>query len=146
MASRNHEYANYVCDVLAPLGPIRWRVMFGGYGVYCGELFFALIVDDVLYFKANAETRPLFEAEDLEPFTYEKQGQRQSLAYYRAPELIFEDEEALRHWGNLALGAALKARKAKPAGKTGAAGKEVSKKKAAPAARKKARHEQEGSA
>ena len=87
--------------------------MFGGYGVYCGDLFFALTVDEVLYLKADDESRGLFEAEQLPPFTYDKQGKTAVIRYYQAPDLIFDDEEALRYWGNLALGAALRARKLK---------------------------------
>lgn len=133
MGKANPEYANYLADVLAPLGPIHWRAMFGGYGVYCGDLFFALAVDDVLYLKADAETRERFEQAGLPPFTYLKQGQKSvSVSYYQAPDEIFDDEEALRLWGNLALAAALRARK-KPAVKKVAA---AAKKPAARAAGK----------
>ena len=112
MGKANPEYANYLADLLARLGPVHWRAMFGGYGIYCGELFFALAVDDVLYLKADAETRPRFEAEGLPPFTYEKKGGKAaSISYFQAPDDIFDDEDALRLWGNLALGAALRARK-----------------------------------
>ena len=115
MARANHEYADYLADVLGVLGPIHWRAMFGGYGIYCGDLFFALAIDDVLYLKADADTRPRFEAEGLPPFSYERQGKVASLHYYQAPDAIFDDEEALRVWGNLALAAALRARKSAPA-------------------------------
>jgi len=97
MGKANHEYADYLADVLTPLGPIHWRAMFGGYGFYCGELFFALAVDDVLYLKADADTRPRFEAEGLPPFTYEKknQGTSASISYFQAPDDVFDDDEAL---------------------------------------------------
>lgn len=36
--------------------------MFGGVGLYAGELFFALIDDDILYLKADDTTRAAFEA------------------------------------------------------------------------------------
>jgi DNA transformation protein len=117
VGKRNDEFANYIADLLAPLGPIHWRAMFGGYGVYCGELFFALIIEEVLYFKADDVSRGRFEAEQLPPFTYDKQGKTAMIRYYQAPDLIFDDEEALREWGNLALEAALRARKGKPAPK-----------------------------
>lgn len=147
MGRANPEYANYLADLLSPLGPIHWRAMFGGYGVYCGDLFFALAVDDVLYLKADGESRERFEQAGLPPFTYEKQGTRASISYYQAPDEIFDDEEALRDWGNLALAAALRARKPvkKPApAKTAAAKKPAAKKPVVkvqavkkPAARKK---------
>lgn len=36
--------------------------MFGGVGLYAGELFFALIDDDILYLKADDATPAAFEA------------------------------------------------------------------------------------
>jgi DNA transformation protein len=35
--------------------------MFGGVGIYSGDLFFALIADDTVYFKADDSTRPWAE-------------------------------------------------------------------------------------
>ena len=39
--------------------------MFGGVGIYAGELFFALIADDTLYLKADDQTRSEFERRGL---------------------------------------------------------------------------------
>jgi len=83
MGKANHEYADYLADVLTPLGPIHWRAMFGGYGFYCGELFFALAVDDVLYLKADADTRPRFEAEGLPPFRRKIRARAPASAIFR---------------------------------------------------------------
>ena len=33
------EYADYLHDLLQPLGKIRLRRMFGGYGIYADDLF-----------------------------------------------------------------------------------------------------------
>lgn len=116
MVAVQHEYAEYLADILSPLGRIHWRAMFGGYGFYCGELFFALAAGEVLYFKADADSRALFEAAGLPPFVYYKQGRPMSLSYYQAPELVFDDEEALREWGVLALAAAARASRPRPRG------------------------------
>ena len=42
--------------------------MFGGVGIYAGELFFALIADDTVYFKVDQSNRPEFEARGMGPF------------------------------------------------------------------------------
>ena len=42
-------YVDYILDTLSPLGNIRARKMFGGYGVYKDTVFFALIIDDTLF-------------------------------------------------------------------------------------------------
>lgn len=104
------EYRQYVRDILSVLGPLRIRAMFGGLGVYCDDLFFALVIGDQLYFKADAQSRHFFEAEGCLPFEYEKQGKIQQLNYFVVPEVVYEDEDELRYWGGLALSAARRAR------------------------------------
>lgn len=81
---------------------IRARPMFGGVGLYSGELFFALIADDTVYFKADASTRPEFEARGMEPFRpFGDEGG--TMQYYQLPEDILEDPETLRLWAERAL-------------------------------------------
>lgn len=105
------EYADYLHDLLQPLGRIRLRRMFGGYGIYADEVFFALVIAEQLYFKTDALTRPQFEAAGLEEWVYEKDGKPVRMNYFRPPETIFDEEEALMLWGRRALDAALRARK-----------------------------------
>lgn len=105
------EHLEHLFEVLQPLGTIRQRRMFGGHGIYADDLFFAVVVDEQLYFKVDAVSRPQFEAAGLEEWTYLRHGQPVQMSYFRPPEDIYEDEESLRHWGRLALDAALRARK-----------------------------------
>lgn len=104
------DYLAWLCELLAPLGEIRSKRMFGGAGLYCDGLFFAIVVDDVLYLKADHESRAQFEREGLEPFSYEAKGKRMVMNYFRAPDEALESPELMRPWGRLALGAALRAR------------------------------------
>ena len=106
-----HELTEHLQDLLRPLGTIRLRRMFGGHGVYADELFFAVVVDEQLYFKVDAVSRPQFEAAGLEEWSYVRHGKPVQMSYFRPPEDIYEDEESLRRWGRLALDAALRARK-----------------------------------
>ena len=90
----------------APLGKIRQRKMFGGVYLYCDDLFIATVHDATLYFKANANTAPDFVARGLPMFSYPKQGGVATLSYYRAPDEVFSDDEAMRFWAHKALLAA----------------------------------------
>ena len=46
--------------------------MFGGVGIYAGDLFFALIDDDTLYFKVDDSNRSDFEKRDMGLFRQKK--------------------------------------------------------------------------
>lgn len=117
-------YAAFLEDQFAPIGGVSLRRMFGGLGIFRDGLMFALAVDEILYFKADAETVPLFEAEGSEPFSYDtKDGRRVIMAYRRAPERLFDDEDAFRTFAETAIGTARRAAAPKARGKSSARGK-----------------------
>ena len=105
--ARNDEFVNYVLDQMADLHGLHARAMFGGHGLYQDGLFFAIILNDMLYLKANEATRGEFEAKGLSPFSYTARGKTITLQYYEAPAEVFEDADAMRFWTNKALQAAL---------------------------------------
>ncbi|MEO1310664.1 MAG: TfoX/Sxy family protein [Pseudomonadota bacterium] len=106
----SQDFTDLVLERLAPLGDVRARKMFGGVGVSCDGMNIAILADDALFLKVDAETRAAFEAAGLEPFTYEKKdGERAVMAYYQVPEDVFDDPDAAMEWGRLALDAALRA-------------------------------------
>jgi DNA transformation protein len=107
-------YLDFVAEWLAPLGSVTARSMMGGHILYCDCVVFALIANNTLYLKADAETRPRFEALRLKPF-YPFEG-KASMSYYQPPAEFFEDEEAMLEWGRAAVGAGRRAKK-KPAKK-----------------------------
>lgn len=110
MAERRNEYVDWLCERLAPLGAIRVRRMFGAYGIYSGELFFAIVSDDMLYVKADAASTEEFEREGLAPFTYAmKDGSQQSLRYYPLPEAAIDDDGEFLRWARKGIEAALRA-------------------------------------
>lgn len=114
MAQEN-EFVAHVRDVLAPFGEgpesLRVRGMFGGFGVFLGDTMFALIADDVLYFKIDDQTLADFEAAGAQPFTYTRGGKTRQMSYYTAPDGAVEDTETLYPWAERAIGAAKRNRK-----------------------------------
>jgi DNA transformation protein and related proteins len=111
----NHEFKQYVVELLEVLGPIQSRAMFGGFGIYLchsaqDKTFFALIADNCLYLKADKQNQQTYIDEGLARFSYLRQDKVNYLNYYQAPECIFEDSDELTHWCNLALDAALRAK------------------------------------
>ena len=114
-------------ELLAPLGEVTARRMFGGHGLRLDGLFFGLIAFDRLYLKADAASRPAFEAAGCSPFVYDGKGKSVTLGYWTVPADAMESPALMQPWARLALQAALTARAA-AAAKT--ARRPVAKKKA----------------
>jgi hypothetical protein len=51
--SVSDSYLEFLRDRLNVLGPVTFRKMFGGAGVYHNGLFFALVATETLYFKVD---------------------------------------------------------------------------------------------
>lgn len=100
-------------EVLAPLGRISARRMFGGASLYCDGLLFALIADDELFLKADETSKHRYEDEGMEPFTYEGKTGPVSMSYWRAPDRLFDDGDAMLEFVREALQAAARAAAAK---------------------------------
>jgi len=111
----DREFVTHCMELLSPLGSVRSRRMFGGHGFYVDDLFLAIIAFERLYLKADAQTRPRFEAAGCEPFVYDGQGKSVTLGYFTAPEDAMESPALMQPWARLALEAALRARAAKKA-------------------------------
>lgn len=108
----------FVIEQLTRVLPrVRARSMFGGVGIYAGNLFFALIADDTLYFKVDDSNRLDFAARGMGPFRpYGEHGE--VMQYYEVPPDVLEDPEALRPWAEkaVAVAASKKGRRARPGG------------------------------
>jgi DNA transformation protein len=104
------DFLAFLTDQLHGLGTITTRRMFSGDGLYCDGLIFALILRDTLYFKVDDGNRQAYEAEGLEPFTYEARGKTVLIgAYWQVPERLFDEPDEMLEWARAALAAARRA-------------------------------------
>ena len=96
-------FHEFVVDQLGrATADVRTKKMFGGVGIYAGELFFALIDDDTLYFKVDDSNRGDFAARGMGPFRpFGEHGE--VMQYYAVPADLLEDAEVLRVWVDKAL-------------------------------------------
>jgi DNA transformation protein len=94
----------FVLDQLDGLGALRSRRMFGGVGLYCGDVFFALMDDGRLFFKVDDLTRARYTRRGLEPF--QPEGMAAMASYYPVPASILEDADTLVVWAREAVAAA----------------------------------------
>jgi DNA transformation protein and related proteins len=100
-------FAEFLRDLLAPLGRLTMRRMFGATGVFCEGLMFGVVTDDTLYFRVDNHNRAAFkEAQSFPPLSYEKKGRTIDLSFWRAPERLFDEPDELVTWARAALAAA----------------------------------------
>ncbi len=111
MRSPGDDYIHYLLDMLAPLGEVRARRMFGGHGIFIEDLMFGLVVNDELYFKVDAHTRQTYASRGLEAFSYMSKDRSVSLSYFAVPEEALEDSNMLCDWGRDAIAVAMRGRK-----------------------------------
>ena len=101
------EFCEFLTEQLAGFGPVEIKRMFGGAGLFRDGLMFALVADDVLFFKVDEENTGAFEAEDLPHFTYTtKKGDKGLMSYRRAPERCLDDADDMTEWARAAFDAA----------------------------------------
>lgn len=116
-------FLDIIREMLAPLGSISARRMFGAAGIYCDGILFALADDDVLYLKADDKTKARYEAEGCGPFTYEGQTGPVSMQYWRLPERLYDEPDDLLDFAREAVSVAAQAKSAKAAKSKKRAGK-----------------------
>src|SRR6516162_7550253 len=101
---------DFLVDLFADFGPVTIRPMFSGFGISVDGVNFALSLRAGLYFRADEQTIPRFEAEGSKPFQYQTSKRSVTVAsYWQLPARLFDDTEELSTWAREALGAARRA-------------------------------------
>lgn len=109
MSATEDPFITHVRELLAPLGPISVRRMFGGHGVYCDELIIALLAEGQLWLKVDAESRPDFEAAGCVAFSYSGKGKPVAMSYFSIPDAAMESPQQMLPWAQRALQAGMRA-------------------------------------
>ena len=136
---------DFLIDLFADFGPVTLRKMFSGHGISVDGVNFALALRAGLYFRADDQTIPQYEAEGSKPFQYQTRAKTVIVnSYWQLPARLFDDSEELAVWARSALAAAKRAavkKRPKASAKKTTPKKAVSKKVVAkkPAAKRKRR-------
>ena len=101
---------DFLIDLFADFGPVTIRRMFSGFGISADGTNFALALRAGLYFRADEQTIPQFEAEGSKPFSYQTRVKTVIVnSYWELPARLFDDSEELSSWARAALAAAQRA-------------------------------------
>ena len=117
MVATRNEFVDYVVELMSGWAVVSARKMFGGYGLYREEVMFALIVEDELFFKSDANNVTEFERAGCRPFVYQSQTRSIQMSYWSAPAASLDSSVEMGEWCQSAYGAALRAQAVK-AGKS----------------------------
>jgi DNA transformation protein and related proteins len=118
---------DFLIDLFADFGPVTVRRMFSGFGISADGTNFALALRAGLYFRADEQSIPQFEAEGSKPFQYQTRAKTVTVnSYWELPARLFDDSEELSVWARTALAAAQRAAmKKRPKARKAAAKKAV---------------------
>jgi DNA transformation protein len=104
--------SGHIQEMFASFGPVSVRRMFGGAGIYCEGVMFALSYNGLVYLKADETTAPSFEREGSAPFMFtSKDGKRTTMSYWRLPDRLYDDPDELAIWAKAAIATARQAPK-----------------------------------
>jgi DNA transformation protein len=101
---------DFLIDLFSDFGPVTIRPMFSGFGISADGINFALALRAGLYFRADEQNIPQFEAEGSTPFQYQTRAKTVTVnSYWQLPARLFDDPEELTGWARAALAAAQRA-------------------------------------
>ena len=87
---------DFLIDLFSDFGPVTIRPMFSGYGISADGINFAMALRAGLYFRADDQTIPQFEAEGSKPFQYQTRAKTVTIgSYWQLPARLFDDPEEL---------------------------------------------------
>ncbi len=104
---------DWIAEALEPMGIVSRRAMMGGATLYLDGTVFAIVDDDALWFKSDAVSDAIWDAEGCIRFTFDMGGKTGSMNYRRAPDDVYDDADAMQHWAAIAVEAGVRAPKKK---------------------------------
>ena len=106
---------DFLIDLFSDFGPVTIRPMFSGFGISADGTNFAMALSAGLYFRADEQSIPQFEAEGSKPFQYQTRDKTVTVgSYWQLPARLFDDPEELAGWARAALAAAQRRALRKP--------------------------------
>ncbi len=102
---RHDGFVEFVAEQLAPLGEVRPRRMFGGWGVYVDDVFIAIVAGDTLWLEVDDGNRADYDAAGapaFRPFA----DREMVMSYREVPADVLDDRTAIVEWARKAMEAA----------------------------------------
>jgi DNA transformation protein and related proteins len=130
-------FSDYVLELLAGLGRVETKRMFGGAGLYRDGVMFGILDDDAVFFRVDDALQAEMQAQGSVAWVYSMKpdGSIRSMGYWRMPETAADDPDeavalARRSYTAAIARKALRAKKTPAKPSTGGSAKAGTKAKA----------------
>ena len=101
MTQPSDDFLEFVLDQLTRLAGVRSRRMFGAYGLYQEDDFFAIVDSGKLYFRTDGESRAEYERRGMKAFAPTPKQVLKN--YFEVPVDVLEDDSVLCGWAQRAV-------------------------------------------
>ena len=105
-------FREFVLGQLEDIPDLYAKPMFGGIGLYSGDVFFGIVAGDVLYFKVDETNRADYEQAGSRPFK-PYADRPVTMQYYSVPTAAVEDAGAVARWARRSIAVARAVQKVK---------------------------------
>jgi DNA transformation protein len=100
-------FHDFVLELFEGLGPVRIRRMFGGAGIYAGEVMIGLIDDETVYLKTDDALKADLQAQGSVGWVYSRApGKWEETSYWSLPEAALDDPDEAAAWARKSLAVA----------------------------------------
>jgi DNA transformation protein len=101
----SESFLTFVVEQLDGVRQVTSRRMFGGVGLYSGELFFGILDNDRLYFKVDESNVDDYTRAGMRPFR-PYPDQTVTMKYFEVPVSVLEDRDEIAVWAGKAIAVA----------------------------------------
>lgn len=103
----SQDFADYVADILAPLGPVQMGRLFSGHGFKLDGVNFAMLLRSTLFLRVDEALAADMDRAGAKPFRYSTAKRTVTVASYRGvPEDRLDDADIVLEWARRAVTAA----------------------------------------
>jgi DNA transformation protein len=109
-----NDFVEYIIhDLLREVPGVTSKYMFGGYCLFAHGKIFAIVDEDVLYFKADETNQKDYEKAGSKQFEYPSKKGPMKMAYWQVPDDIMEDPRKAAIWADKSIAIKSKSKKEK---------------------------------
>lgn len=109
MTGSTQEYADHILELLEPINALSSGRFFGGTGLKCDSVQFAMLMGNSLFFVVDNSTRPKYEEKGMGCFWYRTKKKTVNVKkYYEVPGELLEDQGELLAWARESIQVARK--------------------------------------